>query len=45
VGALRRHHQTHHDPALMAQWNFNITFPVADWFLGTTYRAPPTDAD
>ena len=20
------------------QYNFNITFPIADWLLGTTYR-------
>ncbi len=41
VAALRRHHQAHHDPALMADWNFNITFPIADWLLGTTYRPGP----
>jgi hypothetical protein len=35
---LRRHHQTHHDPSLMTRWNFNITFPIADWLFGTTYR-------
>jgi hypothetical protein len=38
VAALRRHHQTHHDPSLMARWNFNITFPIADRIFGTSYR-------
>lgn len=35
---LRRHHTTHHDPALMAQHNFNITYPIADWLFGTRYK-------
>lgn len=36
---LRQHHRTHHDPALMSRYNFNITFPVFDWLMGTSYRA------
>ncbi len=36
--ALRRHHQTHHDKALMGKHNFNITFPICDAIFGTTYR-------
>ena len=36
--ALRRHHQAHHDPALMTRWNFNITFPVGDRIFGTTWK-------
>jgi hypothetical protein len=39
VRVLRRHHATHHDPALMQRYNFNITFPIADWLMGTTYRS------
>lgn len=35
---LRRHHMTHHNPRLMTRFNFNITFPIFDWLLGTTYR-------
>jgi len=35
---LRRHHTRHHDLALMGRWNFNITFPIADWLFGTYYR-------
>lgn len=38
VKVLRRHHAAHHDPALMARWNFNITFPIFDRVMGTTYR-------
>lgn len=37
---LRRHHTCHHDLALMGKWNYNITFPIADWLLGTYYRLP-----
>jgi hypothetical protein len=40
VGALRRHHATHHHPPLMQKWNFNVTFPIWDWVRGTTYRGP-----
>lgn len=29
-----RHHQTHHDPSLMSQYNFNIVYPLADWLFG-----------
>jgi hypothetical protein len=40
---LRRHHTLHHDQALMSNYHFNITYPVADWALGTLYRGkPPT---
>jgi Fatty acid hydroxylase superfamily len=35
--ALRRHHQAHHDKALMGKYNFNITFPICDAIFGTTY--------
>ncbi|HEX7667096.1 MAG TPA: sterol desaturase family protein [Polyangiaceae bacterium] len=38
VRTLRRHHQTHHDRALMGKHNFNITFPICDAIFGTTYR-------
>jgi hypothetical protein len=37
-GPLRRHHAAHHDPALMARRNFNITFPVCDLLFGTAQR-------
>jgi hypothetical protein len=38
VSALKRHHQVHHDPALMSRWNFNLTFPIGDRLMGTTFR-------
>jgi hypothetical protein len=38
VGRLRRLHETHHDPALMSQHNFNISYPLGDWLFGTLYR-------
>jgi hypothetical protein len=38
VARLRRHHATHHDPALMQKWNFNVTVPLWDWVRRTTYR-------
>lgn len=38
VGRLRRLHQDHHDPRLMAQYNFNITYPLGDRLFGTLYR-------
>ncbi len=33
--ALRRHHLIHHEPALMASANFNITYPICDTLFGT----------
>lgn len=38
VGVLRRHHTAHHDPALMSHKHFNITYPLADWVMGTLHR-------
>jgi hypothetical protein len=38
VPTLRRHHAVHHDPARMQRWNFNITFPIADRVMGTSWR-------
>ena len=36
VNSIRRHHIAHHDPAIMMERNFNLTYPVADWFFGTS---------
>lgn len=36
--ALRRHHEAHHDPRLMQQWNFNVTVPLWDLVRGTIAR-------
>ncbi len=35
VQGIRNHHRLHHDPRLMSRYNFNITFPVFDFLLGT----------
>jgi hypothetical protein len=37
VQALRRFHLHHHDPRLMAHYNFNITYPIGDWIFRTLY--------
>jgi len=42
VARLRRHHTSHHDQSLMTHYNFNITYPITDWLLGTT--CPPGPA-
>ncbi len=44
VRALRRHHATHHAPALMQRYDFNVTGPLWDAVRGTTYRATPRPA-
>lgn len=38
MAALRRHHTIHHDQSLMVNYHFNITYPLADWIMGTLYR-------
>jgi len=38
MSRLRRLHTTHHDPALMQRYNFNITYPICDWIFGTLHR-------
>jgi hypothetical protein len=35
VRRMRRLHLRHHDPAVMQQANFNITWPICDWLFGT----------
>src|SRR5262245_26323372 len=44
IARLRRHHATHHDPALMQRWNFNVTLPLWDWVSGTFYRVEPVNS-
>jgi hypothetical protein len=36
VNSIRRHHIAHHDQAIMMERNFNLTYPIADWFFGTS---------
>ncbi len=38
VKYMWRHHKDHHDPKLMADYNFNIVFPLTDILMGTKYR-------
>lgn len=40
VRRLKRLHQLHHDPRLMAHYNFNITYPIGDLLFGTLWREP-----
>ena len=37
---LRTPHWRHHDPKVMTKGNFNVSFPLADWLLGS--RIPET---
>jgi hypothetical protein len=37
IAFLRRHHATHHDPALMQKWNFNVSIPLWDLVRGTVF--------
>ncbi|MCA9093841.1 MAG: hypothetical protein KDA68_10165 [Planctomycetaceae bacterium] len=37
---LRAHHRTHHKLEIMSKYNFNITWPIADFVMGTIYREP-----
>ena len=38
VQTLRNFHLHHHNPRLMTHYNFNITYPIADWLFRTMYR-------
>lgn len=36
VNTIRRHHTAHHNMGIMMRYNMNLTFPIADWFMGTS---------
>ena len=36
VNTIRRHHTAHHNYGVMMHVNMNLTFPIADWFMGTS---------
>jgi sterol desaturase/sphingolipid hydroxylase (fatty acid hydroxylase superfamily) len=38
VRTLRRHHRVHHHRKLMQRYNYNVTLPIFDWVLQTSYR-------
>lgn len=36
VNTIRRHHTAHHNQGIMMARNMNLTFPIADWVMGTS---------
>ncbi|XP_065179211.1 uncharacterized protein LOC135809723 [Sycon ciliatum] len=38
---VREHHRLHHHPRLMTSCNFNLTFPLTDWLVGTLVTKLP----
>jgi hypothetical protein len=36
INTIRRHHKAHHNMGIMMHCNMNLTFPIADWALGTS---------
>ena len=36
INTIRRHHAAHHNLGIMMHKNMNLTFPVADWIMGTS---------
>ena len=36
INTIRRHHAAHHNLGIMMHKNMNLSFPVADWAMGTS---------
>ncbi|HSV45995.1 MAG TPA: fatty acid hydroxylase family protein [Ramlibacter sp.] len=36
INTIRRHHTAHHNMGIMMKYNMNLTFPIADWFMGSS---------
>src|SRR3954467_10794601 len=36
INTIRRHHTAHHNMGIMMHFNMNLTFPIADWVMGTS---------
>src|SRR4051812_38227827 len=36
INTIRRHHAAHHNMGIMMHLNMNLTFPIADWAMGTS---------
>lgn len=36
VNTIRRHHAAHHNLGIMMHKNMNLSFPIADWIMGTS---------
>lgn len=45
IGHMRHLHKLHHRRDLMTSYNFNLTFPLADWCFGTFYWIPPEQCE
>lgn len=36
INTIRRHHTAHHNMGIMMKYNMNLTFPIADYIMGTS---------
>lgn len=36
INTIRRHHAAHHNMGIMMHKNMNLSFPIADWVMGTS---------
>ena len=36
INTIRRHHTAHHNQGIMMNLNMNLSFPIADWAMGTS---------
>jgi hypothetical protein len=36
INTIRRHHTAHHNQGIMMKYNMNLTFPIADWVMGSS---------
>jgi len=36
INTIRRHHTMHHNKGIMMDLDMNLTFPIADWLMGTS---------
>jgi hypothetical protein len=36
INTIRRHHTAHHNLGIMMKYNMNLTFPIADWVMGSS---------
>ncbi len=36
INTIRRHHTAHHNMGIMMKYNMNLSYPITDWFMGTS---------
>ena len=36
INTIRRHHAAHHSQPIMMERNMNLTYPITDWYMGTS---------